>query len=212
MIIAYIAQSTIDWVNSGFNGNPAFVTDPEGFLLGIADNEANIFLEQLGGGFLCSPYQDRIRINLHSDYLRDYPTASQCDFGQLTGSSLDDFFSTGYGSYEDYIDITRRNNNYYDLKQSANRQLQSNIAQKQTTAQNLLDQGSGYLPQYGEEGQIVVPGSNIYNAVNVRTNLPIDRILRAEDFDQIINQLVESLVRVALGELFGRAQGALQGQ
>lgn len=212
MIISYIAQSTIQWVNSGFNGNPAFINDPSGFLQGIADIEANIFLDQLGGGFLCEPYQSQVQQSIHSIYLQDYPQASTCSFTQQQGeegASLEEFLNGDITTYQALRAITGRNNNIYDLTWDAQRQLEATIDAEISEHLRNLDYGNGFFPAYGENGLITVPGSSIYDSVNRRTNLPIDRILGAKDFDHIVTQLVEQLVRVALGELFGAARGAI---
>lgn len=211
MIISYIAQSTIQWVNSGFNGNPAFIQDPAGFAQGIADVEANLFLDQLGGGFLCEPYQQQVQRSVHSIYLQDYPQASTCSFNQRVGEGFDieGFLEGEYTTYEALEAIVRRENNIYDLTYYAQRQLESNIMAELSEQFQILDWGDGYFSPRGENGLITVPGASVYDAVSRRANLPIDRVLGAKDFDEIINQLVQQLVRVALSELFGVVRGAI---
>ncbi len=52
-ILQRMIESTVDWANSGFEGNPAYVTDPDRFFTDIADDIAG---EIIGGsdlGFLC---------------------------------------------------------------------------------------------------------------------------------------------------------------
>ena len=49
-ILTYITQATIKWINSGFNGNPVFVTNPQAFLTRLGDREAANFANELAGG------------------------------------------------------------------------------------------------------------------------------------------------------------------
>src|SRR3990167_52156 len=42
-IIKKLTAQTVNWINSGFKGNPAYVTNPGQFFLDIGDNEASRF-------------------------------------------------------------------------------------------------------------------------------------------------------------------------
>ena len=63
-----VLDSTVDWINSGFEGNPAFVTDPEQFFTDIADGIAGEFIAGSDLNFLCSPFQSQIRLSLQRNY------------------------------------------------------------------------------------------------------------------------------------------------
>lgn len=71
-IISYIADSTIRWANSGFNGNPSFVQNPERFFKGLADQQASQFIQQLAydttGFNVCKPFRAQIAIGLANSY------------------------------------------------------------------------------------------------------------------------------------------------
>ncbi len=61
MAIQSMTKSTVNWINSGFNGSPAFVTDLEGHLRNVADATAGNFLTQLSNNpALKSPFQSKI--------------------------------------------------------------------------------------------------------------------------------------------------------
>ena len=49
-----ITRSILNWINSGFKGSPAFVTDLDGFLLDLADQTAGDFIYGTKLGFLLS--------------------------------------------------------------------------------------------------------------------------------------------------------------
>jgi hypothetical protein len=49
-ILTYITQATVNWINSGFNGNPVFVQNPGALLQTVADQEATNFISGLSKG------------------------------------------------------------------------------------------------------------------------------------------------------------------
>ena len=69
-IVSSMVASLVDWINSGFQGSPAFITDLEGFLLETLDKKAFEIIEELGGdgSFLCTPFRLNIQIALAIEY------------------------------------------------------------------------------------------------------------------------------------------------
>lgn len=72
-----ITRSTVNWINSGFNGSPAFVTDLQQNLNVLSDTVANNFFQQLNqatisatGFNLTSPFQDQITQQLRENYYK----------------------------------------------------------------------------------------------------------------------------------------------
>ena len=47
LLIKEVKESVLDWVNNGFEGSPAFLTDPEGFFGDIARREAEIVVREV---------------------------------------------------------------------------------------------------------------------------------------------------------------------
>jgi hypothetical protein len=49
-IITYITESTIQWINSGFEGNPVFIQNPGALMQRVASQEANNFIYTAANG------------------------------------------------------------------------------------------------------------------------------------------------------------------
>ena len=47
-IMSQMTQSLVNWINSGFQGSPAFITDLNGFLLDALDTAAGEYIRSLG--------------------------------------------------------------------------------------------------------------------------------------------------------------------
>lgn len=67
LLIRQIVNSTVTWINSGFNGNPSFISNPSQFFGSFADKLAGDFIyHELGtiGQFICSPFDLQLRLAL----------------------------------------------------------------------------------------------------------------------------------------------------
>jgi hypothetical protein len=67
-----LSKSVVNWVNSGFNGSPAFVQDLNQTLLSVGDAEATRFIDQFtnSGSLQDIPWKDEIAQTVLSGYLR----------------------------------------------------------------------------------------------------------------------------------------------
>ena len=64
-LLQSITSSVVNWINSGFKGNPAFISNPQGFFLDVADQATGGFIANSGPlSSLCSPFNLDIRLNL----------------------------------------------------------------------------------------------------------------------------------------------------
>src|SRR3989338_97405 len=62
-----ITRSTVAWINSGFQGRPGFVTNPEGFLREVGDQAAGQVIESIAPQ-LCGPFSLQLRLSLGLHY------------------------------------------------------------------------------------------------------------------------------------------------
>jgi hypothetical protein len=202
-IIEYIAMSTVEWINSGFQGNPVFVENPERFFASIADIEAGILLDELTGGFLCSPLEAPIRISLAAGYNSRISPLSQrmaCSFTEISGN-LESFIAGDTYSFEDMISYGRPENNSLGLNTYLRIELNERIANQIGVQSKLLDWGQGVFSVKNEKGEIVSPGTFIEDQINKRIDHPTQRLLMADEFDEIVTALVNQLVRIAISEM-----------
>ncbi|MCL5781951.1 MAG: hypothetical protein M1459_01165 [Patescibacteria group bacterium] len=64
-ILHQMTVSVVNWINSGFEGNPSFITNPEAFFLDVGDQLTGAFIAQTGVlSRLCSPFNLDIRLAL----------------------------------------------------------------------------------------------------------------------------------------------------
>ncbi len=203
-IIQQITSSIVNWINSGFNGQPSFVRNYNQFFNNVGDQAAGEFIRGTGLAFLCSPFQLQIRIAIAQSYARR--GAASCT---LTGvikninSFMNGNFSQGgWGGLLQFTTIPT--NNPFGAYAYAQIGLQSSISNAQTNARNNLSPGGfislqkcdpskGQTPAKGN-CPVSTPGTLIEAAMKkTAVDVPYDSLNLAKSFDEIINALITQL-------------------
>lgn len=209
-IISYIADATIAWANSGFNGNPAFVDNPEKFFSDLADQEAGKFIQDLVKGTtgvnVCQPFKVQIAINLAKSYSSKGQRQS-CSIDQIV-KNYDSFVNSNFkeGGWNGWLSLTQNEqNNKYGAYLVNNDLLYGQIALKNNTAQVELGWNKGFLSFNRCEDKndpksckTTTPGTLIQSSLEKTLNIPKDRLVIAQKFDQVVTVLINQLIKVAL--------------
>lgn len=173
-MIEYVANSTIAWIQGGFEGNPSFVNNPEQFFKDLADVEASAFLKELAYGSLglniCEPFRAQMVLTI----ARNHVSTQQGYGGQggysrggfggggggggnvgYGGCTLDDikgnmenFLSGNFsnGGWDSWFQISQvDSNNPYATYFNLSAQLDGAISKKQNVASAELNWGRGFL-------------------------------------------------------------------
>lgn len=89
-ILQKMTASVVNWINTGFQGNPTFLTDPEGFFLDIGDQLTGQFLYELGvPGVVCEPFGLDLRIGIAMNQAYGYMPRYTCTLGTVIGNTMD---------------------------------------------------------------------------------------------------------------------------
>jgi hypothetical protein len=195
-----IVDSTVDWINSGFDGNPSFVSNPGQYLTSIADEIAGEYIDGAGLSGLCTPFQASIRISLQQSYLRSSgrsrSSTAQCT---LTGivNNIDNFYDDfSEGGWAGWFSMTQENaNNPYGAYMEAQVELDSRIASALKIQQDQLNWGRGFLSTKGPDGEIRTPGTVIETQLENVLGTGVRQLELADEFDEVIGALVSQLLQ-----------------
>ena len=112
MIIKQLTAQTVNWINSGFKGNPAFVTDPSQFFLNVGDTVAAAALSGSALKNLCQPFQAKVRLALAQNYLQETgPQNYSCTLGALE-NNFDNFTKDfTQGGWDGWFSMTQNQTN-----------------------------------------------------------------------------------------------------
>lgn len=193
-----VLQSIVVWAQSGFNGNPVFVQDPEGFLKGIGDEAAGLFIETVAP-FLCEPFRAPIQQSLVRGYSRSFYDKINCTLtdvtnnieGLINGNSPDDGLNA-------WLSMTQNDqNNPFGAYLLAEEGMSRSVNRAQSAQSTLLDYAMGYLSQQDAEGNVITPGQMIADQLNRTLDVPNQELIAADEIQEVIVVVLTQLVLTA---------------
>lgn len=158
LAIKSMTKSVVNWINSGFEGSPAFVTDLEKNLQNVGDTVAQHFFDELATNLRTnSPFQDkvldavRLGYYLHTSKESFYTknpytlnTVSADDKAFLKG----DFMQGGWNAW--FATIINPANNPYGSQRLAEESLGNVVANATGQRVQELNWGKGFLSWRGD--------------------------------------------------------------
>lgn len=221
-ILGMVTSNIIKWVDSGFAGGSAFVTDPNNFFLGVADSVAGGFINSAGlESFLCSPFKTPefgfdLRGLLNFKYNNQFESSRSRWSCTLSGAlqnaeSYANFTKPGgfsVGGWDGWFQIIQPQNNPYGAYSATEAELNSRIAGAQNTELMKLNWGDGFFSLTDDIGNIITPGKTIANSLDTALGTELRELETADSFDRILQSLSSQLITGALssGGLKGAAQ------
>ncbi len=217
-MIDQMVQSTIKWAQSGFEGNPAYVTNPKQYFADIADGVAGEFISGSDLGFLCSPFQTQIRLALLNSYTQ--PNPFQCTLTGIVGN-IDAFYDDfSEGGWDGWFSMTQNpTNNPYGAYLEAKIELDSRIASAVGLKNQQLDWNQGFLsyekcpdgmvftgptnpdnpggPQPGDclvDKVTVTPGATIKSQLDKVLPSGLEKLISAQSMDQLVSSFASGLL------------------
>lgn len=165
-----MTMNIVDWINSGFNDSPAFLTNPEGFFLDTADQLTGAFLSTEGPlSQLCSPFSVDIRLSLALDKAALIDQPYKCTLGKIIDNlsnidktpiyvngqnintnkaTMEGFLGGDFsqGGWSAFLALTTEpQNNPYGAYLQAQSDLNSRINARQNAIKVDLQMGRGFL-------------------------------------------------------------------
>jgi len=218
LLMKEITANTINWINSGFEGSPAFVTDFGGFLRDIADEQIGSFIEGSALAFLCDPLD--IKFSLMLKYAVPFEKEVECTLSDVI-DNIDDFINGdfGRGGWDGWMELTTKpKNNRYGAYLSSAAELEARIQFSQFEESKVIEFGSGFFSHEKCEElppgfvgpprcEIVTPGSVIEKQLNSVLGSSQRRLEVADEIDEILTALLGQLMK----NLFGGIQNGLRG-
>lgn len=224
IMLQSVTNSVVTWINSGFEGSPAFITDPEAFFTDVADQVAGNFIAGTELGFICEPFNIRLALNLN--YSSSYRQTNYCRLSDVI-SNVEGFtaFTSGdftQGGWNSWFQITQNpSSNPLGAYIGAKFELDRRIASKLGIEQQKLSWGNGFLswsdciayaPPEGEDleldengeatnaectkrGPIKTPGSVISEQLNITIGSGQRQLEIADKINEIVGALMGQLVQ-----------------
>jgi hypothetical protein len=220
-IVSGMVRSLINWVNSGFQGSPAFITDLKGFLLNIADEEFGRVIDEMGGlgSFICSPFRLDVQVSLETQYAQSRATGQSAPTCTVSGimDNIQGFISgidSGNG-LSDWLEITStpQTNTPYGAVLNAEVAARARLINAEGQVLTEANWGDGFLSQKicesvggdsgGQQCTISKPGRVIADQLNKALGAGQDTLVQADEINELIAALLGQLANKALTGING---------
>jgi len=218
--VAYIAANfaieasvndVVNWARMGFDGNPAFITDFERFLLDVEDMTATDFGNEILGLATCdfSPDFNRklsnaIKLNTRNNYQNKFADQIDCtDFqNTIAGGSVqlfaNDFRQGGWSAWQEaFSDPT---NDPYGVAAISMDENATRLGEQKNKEEQQAAWGRGFLSST-DAGGIKTPGSVIEQQVNSALSSGLRRLENADEITEIIAGLLMNVLQNSLSDV-----------
>jgi hypothetical protein len=224
-VLEKIADDTVDWINTGFEGNPAFATDPEAFFLSTTRAFTADFSRSITTSSACSTFKTAVekairdsapQADTNSRTPRTYE--GSCELKAIA-TDIDRFIEGDFsqGGWDGWFALTQeRTNNPYGTTIDA----AIKLAELQTKVIEIegvkLDWGRGAF-SWSEcekmtdgictQRTVKTPGAVIESQLEKTLSAEISELELADELDEIISALTGQLIN----RVFSSGQGLLSG-
>ncbi len=219
-MVSNITRSLINWINSGFQGSPSFVTDFKQLLLDSLDQVAGEYIKSLGGigEFICSPFQLDVQAALSINYAQarsGMPSGPDQNLCTLTGigSNIENFLAGTAENWGQWFQVTSNPQNtpygaYLAAEASLNIRLRNEAGQEIEVA----SWGDGFLSKKvcqavegttREDCKITTPGQVVSEALTFQLSTGPRSLIEADEVNELIGALLNQLVLQAVQGLNG---------
>ncbi len=213
-MMSQMTQSLVNWINSGFQGSPAFITDLNGFLLDALDTAAGEYIKSLGGigEFICSPFKLDVQAALSINYqqarsgMPSGPTAPACRLSDIE-NNIEDFFSgVSDGGWQEWLEVTSNpQNTPYGAYLAAEAELDIRLRNEAGQEIEIASWSDGFLSKRvceavegkpsgkGANCKITTPGKVISEALTFQLSTGPRTLIEADEINEIIGALISQL-------------------
>jgi len=143
-ILANITSSLVNWIQSGFNGSPAFVTNMNDLVSNSADQAIGEFIQSPTSGLslLCQPFALKIRIALAIGFSTQQYQG--CTLTQVTDNI--ESFGNSFNTWNQWLDVTTvPENNQYGAYVQASGILSDKINAALNNVNSEVNRNGGFL-------------------------------------------------------------------
>lgn len=151
ILLRELTMGIVNWINTGFQGNPSFLQDPAQFLKNDIDRTIGNFIQSSDLGFLCDPFKINVKLSLGLQYspFKDTIGCRLTDVLKNSEDAYNNFVNgdfIGGGGWESWLSITTvPQNNQLGAMLIAQSELDARINDQSVLRGNELNWGGGLL-------------------------------------------------------------------
>lgn len=182
-VLRTVTNDIVNWIKNGFQGNPLFITDFEGFLKTTGNEASGIFLEKLLTpdqlNLICSPFRFELVVNLFS-VVQPPP---KCTFADIRMNVEQMYANFNVAGWQSFLAIsTQTNNNAFGSFLVKLDQMHAKALEKIAGAGAEISAGKGFMSFKNCVKYPNKPGAPIYEEDN--NGIPTGKIIGYEPSEE----------------------------
>lgn len=218
-ILSNMAASIVSWINSGFDGSPAFVTNLKDFVTDATNEAALAYLVELDANFatLCEPFNIDLQIALEFQFNTErnqrIPACTVTQVFDNLESSFDEFTDDfNRGGWDAWFEVTVNNqtNTPYGVYYANKAKLDLAVFEVEANERQTLNFGKGFLTSKkcvdvpGPGGSVqkrcttTTPGDTISEALSFQLSTGPQSLIAADEINEILSALFTQLAQKAV--------------
>ena len=204
-----LVDQIIQWIQGG--GKPQFVTDWRGFLEDAGNQITGEFVQELGLGFLCSPFSLQVQLALLP--IGKFDRQAECTLDEIV-TNIDNFFlDFRNGGWIAYTTSLQPRNNFFGAVLLAEADLDRRRGNAEIAAQNEAIAGAGFLStkkcdDNGKNCVLTTPGSTIGGLAVKALGSEIDYIVNADQLEDYAAAIADAAINRLITEGVDGLRGA----
>lgn len=226
IIFEVILRAIYDWIDEGFDGGPAFLSDAHQFFKKLAGYTLEAFINESGlDELLCAPFSESVRqhmttvldVEVKGSGFKEYACTLESMLGENMDSKYNSMVISGDISevgLTGAMALAQPGNNAYSAIFNVEAEAVSRMQQAQSTEKMLLDFGDGHFSlrcDSNNDGirEVCTPGDFVAQQINKWLGGGLDQLKNADEVSEIVAGAVAALVQ---GILFDTESGLLSGE
>jgi hypothetical protein len=211
-----MTSDMLEWINSGFNGEPAFVTDLRQYLEDIDKEVAGNFVYTDQFSKACTPIQLRARTAIaeivqdEAEPFDNFKERAACTIDDIPGGNTEAFLNGNFtaGGWSMWFEtVINPQNTPIGLQIEALATMRKEQQEKRSEEQIKLDWADGFRSQevcttpagVGEPKCVITtPGVLIKDQTSLALQAPMLRLIGADEMNEIIGALFSNLGQQAM--------------
>ena len=193
-IINEMTSGVLDWINSGFDGEPAFVVNETEFISRVSTQIFGDIYNETLTKYDLAPFVGVLTNSLITEYSEGYSdkkyTLDQ-DVEDVDAFLAGDFSKGGWSGW--YSLTQKPENNIFGARQQTKQEYQERVAAAQDLVTNDLNRNSGFFSQRDSSGNIITPGSVIESQLENVLGSGVRQLELADEFNELIGALIGTL-------------------
>lgn len=190
-VIQYTSEGTARWLNTGFEGNPAFVENYGRMFRDVNDLATETYIQELASSQSCGTVDRQIANRLTMKQQYSGITTQQCNANFSQPKDINNI--------RNRVNFLSFDNNPHIRAIFAEAELTERQIQAQELAKIEVEINEGFHAQKDEDRNIIVPAKIFVEEANKKLAVPVEKLGTLDEIGEVLQELFKAVVTMVPG-------------